>query len=144
MATTFAFKLVTPTGVLFDGQAEQVNAVNPLGEFGVLADHTNFITALVPGLLTARTADGQTLKYLITGGFVEVKEGAMMALALTAEPPEGAEPADEIELRDAEERLSQMSMFDLNYDEEKQSVMVMRARHEVAESAAPIRTKVDS
>jgi F-type H+-transporting ATPase subunit epsilon len=144
MATTFAFKLVTPTGVLFDGQAEQVNAVNPLGEFGVLADHTNFITALVPGLLTARTADGQTLKYLITGGFVEVKEGAMMALALSAEPPEDAEPADEIELRDAEERLSQMSMFDLNYDEEKQSVMVMRARHEVAESAAPIRTKSDS
>ena len=61
MATTFAFKLVTPTGVLFDGQAEQVNAVNPLGEFGVLADHTNYITSLVPGLLTIRTAEGQTL-----------------------------------------------------------------------------------
>ena len=52
MATTFAFKFVTPTGVLFDGQAEQVNAVNPLGEFGILADHTNYITSLVPGLLT--------------------------------------------------------------------------------------------
>ena len=62
MATTFAFKLVTPTGVLFDGQAEQVNAVNPLGEFGVLADHTNYITSLVPGLLTIRTADGQNAR----------------------------------------------------------------------------------
>ena len=137
MATTFAFKLVTPTGVLFDGQAEQVNAVNPLGEFGVLADHTNYITSLVPGLLTTRTADGQTLEYLVTGGLVEVKDGTMMALALSAEPPENAEPADEIELRDAEERLSQMSTFDLNYDEEKQSVMVLRARHEVAESRRP-------
>ena len=58
MATTFAFKLVTPTGVLFDGQVEQVTAVNPLGEFGVLADHINYITSLVPGLLTIRTADG--------------------------------------------------------------------------------------
>lgn len=137
MATTFAFKLVTPTGVLFDGQAEQVNAVNPLGEFGVLADHTNYITALVPGLLTARTADGQALEYLVTGGLVEVKDGAMMALALSAEPPENAAAADEIELRDAEERLSQMSMFDLNYDEEKQSVMVMRVRHDVVESRRP-------
>jgi F-type H+-transporting ATPase subunit epsilon len=134
MATTFAFKLVTPTGVLFDGQAEQVNAVNPLGEFGVLADHTNYITALVPGLLTARTADGQTLEYLVTGGLVEVKDGAMTALAQTAEPPEQVEPTDETELRAAEERLSQMSMFDSNYDEEKQSVMVMRVRHDVAES----------
>jgi F-type H+-transporting ATPase subunit epsilon len=137
MATTFAFKLVTPTGVLFDGQVEQVNAVNPFGEFGVLADHTNYITALMPGLLTARAADGQTLEYLVTGGLVEVKDGAMIALAQTAEPPETAAPADETELRDAEERLSQMSMFDSNYDEEKQSVMVMRVRRDVAESRRP-------
>jgi len=134
MATTFAFKLVTPTGVLFDGQVEQVNAVNPLGEFGVLADHTNYITSLVPGLLTIRTADGQTLAYLVTGGLVEVKDGVMTALAQTAEPPEKVAPPDETELRGAEERLSQMSMFDSNYDEEKQSVMVLRARHEVAKS----------
>ena len=116
MATTFAFKLVTPTGVLFDGQVEQVNAVNPLGEFGVLADHTNYIT------------------YLVTGGLVEIKDGVMTALAQSAEPPEKVAPIDETELRNAEERLSQMSMFDSNYDEEKQSVMVLRARHEVAES----------
>jgi F-type H+-transporting ATPase subunit epsilon len=134
MATTFAFKLVTPTGVLFDGQVEQVNAVNPLGEFGVLADHTNYITSLVPGLLTVRTADGQTLTYLVTGGLVEIKDGVMTALAQSAEPPEKVAPIDETELRNAEERLSQMSMFDSNYDEEKQSVMVLRARHEVAES----------
>ena len=134
MATTFAFKLVTPTGVLFDGHAEQVNAVNPLGEFGVLADHTNYITSLVPGLLTIRTADGQTLEYLVTGGLVEVKDGAMTALAQSAEPPDKVAPAGETELRDAEERLSQMSMFDPNYEEEKQSVMVLRARRDIAEA----------
>ncbi|MGA8056837.1 MAG: ATP synthase F1 subunit epsilon [Candidatus Binataceae bacterium] len=134
MAATFAFKLVTPTGVLFDGQAEQVSAVNPLGEFGVLADHVNYITSLVPGVLTIRTAEGQTLEYLVTGGLIEVKDGVMTALAQNAEPPEKVEPTDETELRAAEERLSQMSMFDSNYDEEKQSVMVMRARHDVAES----------
>jgi F-type H+-transporting ATPase subunit epsilon len=134
MATTFAFKLVTPTGVLFDGQAEQVNAVNPLGEFGVLADHVNYITSLVPGLLTIRTADGQTLEYLVTGGLVEVKDGVMTALAQSAEPPAQVAPTDETALREAEERLSQMSMFDSNYDEEKQSVMVLRARHDLADS----------
>jgi len=134
MATTFAFKLVTPTGVLFDGQAEQVNAVNPLGEFGVLADHTNYITSLAPGLLTIRTADGQNLEYLVTGGLVEVKDGVMTALAQTAEPPENVAPIDESQLRDAEERLSQMSVYDPHYDEEKQSVMVLRVRHDVADS----------
>jgi F-type H+-transporting ATPase subunit epsilon len=134
MATTFAFKLVTPIGVLFDGQVEQVNAVNPLGEFGVLADHTNYITSLVPGLLSIRTADGQTLEYLVSGGLVEVKDGVMTALAQTAEPPEKVAPPDETELREAEDRLSQTSMFDSNYDEQKQTVMVLRARHDVAVS----------
>jgi F-type H+-transporting ATPase subunit epsilon len=134
MATTFAFRLVTPTGVLFDGQAEQVNAVNPLGEFGVLADHTNYITSLVPGLLTIRTTEGRTLEYLVTGGLVEVKDGVMTALAQSAEPPEQVAPTDETELRAAEERLSQMSMFDSNYDEAKQAVMVLRARHDLADA----------
>src|SRR6185437_4725224 len=116
MAPTFAFKLVTPTGGLFDGHAEQVNAVNPLGEFGVLADHTNYITSLVPGLLTIRT-EGATLEYLVTGGLVEVKDGVMTALAQTAEPPEKIPPIDETQLREAEERLGQMSIFDPHYDE---------------------------
>jgi len=134
MAMNFAFKLVTPTGVLFDGEAEQVNAVNPLGEFGVLADHVNYITSLAPGLLTIRTAAGETIQYLVTGGLVEVKDGAMTALAQSAEAPDQLAPAAETELRAAEERLSQMSMFDANYDEEQQAVMVMRARRDVAES----------
>ena len=53
MADTFQFKLVTPTGVLFDGAVEQVTAVGALGEFGVLPLHINFITSLVPPNSTA-------------------------------------------------------------------------------------------
>jgi F-type H+-transporting ATPase subunit epsilon len=134
MAAMFAFKLVTPDGVLFDGQAEQVNAINPLGEFGVLADHTNYTTSLVPGLLTIRTAAGQTLAYMVTSGLVEVRDGVMTALAQNAEPPEQAAPPDEAELREAEERLSQMSTYEPDYDEEQQSVMVLRVRRDVADS----------
>ena len=125
---------MTPTGVLFDGAVEQVTAVGPLGEFGVLPMHTNYITSLVPGMLTIRTAEGATLEYLLAGGLVEVKDGVMTVLAQTAEPPEKIPPIDETELRAAEERLGQMSMFDPHYDEAKQSVMVMRSRHDVAES----------
>jgi F-type H+-transporting ATPase subunit epsilon len=134
MATTFAFKLVTPTGVLFDGQAEQVNAVNPLGEFGVLADHVNYITSLVPGLLTFRTAEGKTVEYLVTGGLVEVKDGVMTALAQNAEPLEQVAPADEIELREAEDKLSQMNAIDPQYEEMRHTVLLLRARRDIAEA----------
>jgi F-type H+-transporting ATPase subunit epsilon len=134
MARTFSFKLVTPTGVLFDGPVEQVSAVGPLGEFGVLADHTNFITSLVPGLMTIRSGDGQVLEYLVMGGLVEVNHGVMTALASSAEPLERAAPVDTAELQAAEERLARMSMFDPGYDEAQQAVAMLRARRDVAES----------
>lgn len=134
MAATFSFKLVTPTGVVFDGPVEQVGAVGPLGEFGVLAEHTNFITSLAPGLMAIRAGDGQVLEYLVMGGLVEVKDGVMTALASSAEPPEKAEPADLAQLQAAEERLGTMSMFEPGYDEAQQTVAMLRARRDVAES----------
>ncbi len=134
MAATFSFKLVTPTGVVFDGPVEQVGAVGALGQFGVLADHTNLITSLAPGLMTIRTGDGQVLEYLVMGGLVEVKDGAMTALASSAEPPEKAAPADPAELQAAEARLAAMSMFDPGYDEAQQAVAMLRARRAVTES----------
>jgi F-type H+-transporting ATPase subunit epsilon len=134
MATTFAFQLITPTGVVFDGRVEQVTATGPLGQFGVLADHTNLITSLAPGVITIRGGDGQTREYLVTGGLVEVKDGAMTALTPNALPPEKTEPADEAELRAAEERLAQMSMYDPSYAEAEETVAVMRVRRDIAQS----------
>jgi F-type H+-transporting ATPase subunit epsilon len=134
MATTFAFKLVTPTGVLFDGQAEQVNAVNPLGEFGVLADHVNYITSLVPGLLTIRTADGQELEYLVTGGLAEVKDGVVTALAQSAELAAKTVAPEEAELRETEEQLSRMNVIDPRYEEVRHTLLLLRARRDIAEA----------
>lgn len=134
MAETFSFKLVTPTGVVFDAPVEQVSAVGALGEFGVLPGHVNFITSLAPGLMEIRTGDGQTIEYLVTGGLVEVNDGAMSALASGAEPPEKVEPAAAAELKEAEERIAHMSMFDPGYDEAHQVVAVLEARNRVAES----------
>ena len=134
MAQTFSFKLVTPTGVVFDAPVGQVSAVGALGEFGVLPEHTNFITSLAPGLMTIRTADGQTIEYLVMGGLVEVNSGVMTALASGAEPPEKVEPAAAAELKEAEERVAHMSMFDPGYDEAHQTVLMLQARNHVAES----------
>ena len=66
MASTFPFRLVTPTGVVFEGDAAEVSAVGPLGEFGVLPDHINFITSLVPGVLEARLPDGTSMHWVVS------------------------------------------------------------------------------
>jgi len=132
MADTFQFKLVTPTGVLFDGAVEQVTAVGALGEFGVLPLHTNFITSLVPGILTLKLGEGSYLEFLLAGGLAEVKDGVMTILALEADPPDKVDSAAAAgTVAVAEDRLSQMSMFDPGYEDAAQALAVARVRAQV-------------
>ena len=132
MAESFQFRLVTPTGVLYDGQVEQATAVGALGEFGVLPHHTNFITSLVPGVLTLRTGDASMTEYLVSGGLAEVKDGEMTVLALDAVPVASVDPiAAAPEVQAAEEKLSRMSFYDLGYAEAEETLRLARSRAEI-------------
>jgi len=76
MASSVPFKLITPTKVVFDGDAELVIAVTTEGEEGILPSHAPFLAALRPGVLRAN---------VITGGKSErlelaTREGFMQAL----------------------------------------------------------------
>ncbi len=53
MANTVPFKLVTPTQIVFEGEAQLVIAVTTEGEEGILAHHAPFLAALRPGVLRA-------------------------------------------------------------------------------------------
>ncbi|HXO17131.1 MAG TPA: ATP synthase F1 subunit epsilon [Candidatus Dormibacteraeota bacterium] len=53
MASTVPFKLVTPTLVVFEGDAELVIVVTTEGEEGILPKHAPFLAALKPGVLRA-------------------------------------------------------------------------------------------
>jgi F-type H+-transporting ATPase subunit epsilon len=77
MASSVPFKLITPTRVVFDGQAELVIAVTTEGEEGILPKHAPFLAALRPGVLRANVAtDGKTERLELATG-----EGFMQALA---------------------------------------------------------------
>jgi F-type H+-transporting ATPase subunit epsilon len=132
MAETFQFKLVTPTGVLFDGAVAQATAVGALGEFGVLPLHINFITSLVPGVLTLKINENTYIEFLLAGGLAEVKDGVMTVLALEAEVPATVDSAAAAGiLAAAEDRLAQMSMFDPAYEDAAQGLAVARVRSQV-------------
>ena len=132
MAATFPFKLVTPTGVVFDGNVEEVSAIGPLGEFGVLAEHINFITSLVPGILTIKLSQSSFEEFLLVGGLAEVKDGVMTVLALEAQSPATVDSAAaQSEIAPAEERLSHISMFDPEYEEAEQAARVARVRAQI-------------
>jgi F-type H+-transporting ATPase subunit epsilon len=85
------FRLVTPARELLDLEVEEVYAPGVLGQFGVLPQHTNFLTALEPGELRYRV-NGKDFYVAVSGGVCEVLDDVVTVLA------DAAEPAGEIDV----------------------------------------------
>jgi F-type H+-transporting ATPase subunit epsilon len=77
VASTVPFKLITPSAVAFDGEAELVIATGTEGEIGILPKHAPFLTALRPGVMRAnvRAEGGATQRLELATG-----EGFLQAL----------------------------------------------------------------
>src|SRR5258708_6078396 len=133
MASTFPFRLVTPTGIVFEGDAREVSAIGPLGEFGVLPEHINFITSLVPGVLEAQLPDGTRMHWVVSGGLAEVKEGVMTVLASSAESPETVDAnAAKAAVQEADKQFSTLSFYDPTYAAVHEALQLARARVEAS------------
>ena len=102
------FKLITPTKVVFDGEAELVIAVTTEGEEGILAHHAPFLSALKPGVLRANIVENgapKRLELATSEGFMQALPDRVTVLvddALTFEEVDVA--AARTELAQAEER----------------------------------------
>src|SRR5689334_17449378 len=116
--TELPFKLITPTGVLFDDNVAEVTAVNPLGEFGVLPEHINYLTSLEPCVVTVKLNDGSFRLFVVSGGLAEVKDGVMTILASSAETAEAVLDGDLLsqEIIAAEQRLRETSFYEPAYN----------------------------
>jgi F-type H+-transporting ATPase subunit epsilon len=133
MAATFPFRLVTPTGIVFEGDAAEVSAIGPLGEFGILPEHINFITSLVPGVLEARLPDGTAMHWVVSGGLAEVKDSVLTVLASSAESPERIDKAAaDAEVQQADQVFSNTSFYDPSYAAAQDALKLAQARVEAA------------
>ena len=140
MAESFPFKLITPTGVLMDAPVEEVIAHSSLGEFGVLPNHIDFITSLIPGVLRVKTGADREADYIVMGGLAAVRAGSMTVLASEVQSPEKVDrAAAAAEAKSAEDLLSQTSYFDPDYAAAEEAVLVARARQQAAELKRPSR-----
>ena len=72
-------QIVTPKGIAWSGEVQDVQAPGELGEFGVLPGHIPFLTTLRPGTLTLRMSDGPR-RYTIGAGFAEAGPGRVVVL----------------------------------------------------------------
>ena len=82
--TPFSLKIVTPDGVRFDGQAEELIVRTITGDMGFLAGHTNCAAPLGMGRATV-VVDGQARYAACIGGMVSVVDGAVSLVPTTFE-----------------------------------------------------------
>jgi F-type H+-transporting ATPase subunit epsilon len=97
---TMKLEIVTPKGVIFDGEANQVTLPGSEGEFGVLPEHASLVSLLDTGVMTVTTAKGTTIDVAINSGYVKVDESKVScivgeAVALTGDDNEIAQKIQE-------------------------------------------------
>ena len=84
MAETLHLRVVTPERLLFDEEVDEVTAPGAEGEFGVLPNHTTFLSSLQPGRFLYKHG-GQTHVMAVSGGFAEVVNNTVTVLTDSAE-----------------------------------------------------------
>ena len=82
--TPFDLKIVTPDGLVFDGQAEEITVRTTTGDMGILAGHISCAAPLGMGRATV-IIDGKKRYAACIGGMVSVNNGQVTLVATTFE-----------------------------------------------------------
>ena len=104
--TPFPLKIVTPDGLIYDGQAEEVIVRGTEGDLAILARHINFVTPLGMGRAVI-VVNGERRTAACIGGMLSVVNGECTLVPTTFEW------ADQIDV-DRAERAQQKAQERLN------------------------------
>ena len=108
MADNIRLEVVTPEKQVVNDLTQIVMAPDSMGEFGVLAGHTPFMTSLNTGAIHYRDESGKEQFVFVSGGFAEALPAKVTILAESAERMEDIDVARAKEaVERAEKRLAE-------------------------------------
>ena len=119
--TPFSLKIVTPDGVQFDGQAEELIVRSTSGDLGILAGHTNCVAPLGMGRATI-VVEGKPRYGACIGGMVSVLNGVVTLVPTTFEW------ADKIDVERAEVSYQRAQSILQNKDASDTDIRLAEAR----------------
>lgn len=107
-------EIVTPQGLVFSEEVDEVTASGSEGEFGILPGHVPFVTTLKIGMLSCKIGN-DTKFFFVNWGYAEVGAEKVLILA------DSAELSEEIDIeraraamKRAEERLKKAEHIDFH------------------------------
>jgi|SRR5918992_301164 F-type H+-transporting ATPase subunit epsilon len=136
MADKITLRVVTPSRLVLDEEVDEVTAPGALGEFGVLPNHTAFLTLLEPGEMSYK--QGAVKHYLaVSGGYAEVLDNVMTVLAPAAEFAPEIDTERARQSKDtAEKRMGELNYEDKEFNSAEAALRWANARLQVANKEA--------
>jgi len=120
--STFPLKIVTPDGLLFDGEAQKLIVRTIEGDMAILARHINCVAPLGMGRATLVDGDGNRRYAACIGGMLSVQNGEVNLVPTTFEWAESIDAARaQLSLERAEKVLN-------NQDSSSTDVQLAEAR----------------
>ena len=123
--------IITPSRILAQEQADEVNIPGDLGYLGILPGHTSLLTQLGQGKLMYRR--GEQRQYLaLFGGYMEVRDDQVTVLADVAETAADIDRARAESARHrAEQRLRERQGQDIDFERAQAALMRAMIRLQV-------------
>ena len=118
---SFLLKIVTPDGLVYDGQAEELIVRTTSGDLGILAGHINIVAPLGMGQAVV-VVDGQRKTAACIGGMVTVVNG------VTTLVPTTFEWAEDIDFKRAAASEQRAKAVIANKDTSKTDLRLAEAR----------------
>lgn len=107
---TLKLEVVTPDGIIYDGEATEVTLPGEEGEFGVLPHHASVTTLLKAGVVDIMKPNKVEESIVVKWGFVQVNEAKVVVLVDGAVAIRGTEESEIAKvLEDAKKLLSDVS-----------------------------------
>ena len=85
---SFKIHILEADNTFYEGEFESLMVPTSNGQYGVLAGHSNTITAIVPGIMTYRTPGGEDLLASVSAGLLKIENNDVLVLVDAAERPE--------------------------------------------------------
>lgn len=84
----FRISILAADSVLYEGPCESLVVPTSQGLYGILANHSNMVSAVVPGRLSYRVPGRSEQFAAVSAGLVKVEDNEVLVLVDTAERPE--------------------------------------------------------
>jgi F-type H+-transporting ATPase subunit epsilon len=82
---TFQVKIMAPSGIVWDSEAQEVILTTNTGQIGVLTNHTSLLTALDIGTMKIRSSNTKWDTLALMSGFAVIKDNLVTIIVSEAE-----------------------------------------------------------